>query len=76
MKKENIERYEIKKKILEIKGEELFEKAKEIWKEKVGFDKWSKWKRFWFNSSREPYFSEIKNIQMELLNKETEEALQ
>lgn len=81
----DLEFLEVGQRILEYKASELFEEATRIWKEKINFNSWSKWKKFWFNphvtmsffslKKNESYFSEIKKIQMELLDKEVEEAL-
>ncbi len=75
MKIEELERLELREKILSHKSEELFEVAAKIWEKKNGFDRWSKWKKFFHGRYGGKVFYEIKEIQMELLDKEVEECV-
>lgn len=53
------------------KREELFLEAVEVWKIKVKFHEWgfinsNFFKKLFFNPKREPYYSQIKQIQNDL----------
>lgn len=71
MKIKDLERLELKKKIMNHKAKELFERARKICEKRDNYQSWSKWEKFWYCIPLE----EIKNVQMELLEKEVEEYL-
>lgn len=75
MKIQQITEYELRKKILEIKSKELFDEALDIWKDENSYDKFGKWKRFWFDPFRGKIFDAVKEIQMGLVDNELDEAL-
>ncbi len=73
MKIEELEYMEMRKRILKLKAQELFEEATKIWEKKVNYSKWSWWKKFWFV---DVYCIKIKEIQMDLLEREVREAME
>ncbi len=81
MKIEELERKELRGRIMNVKYRELHEKAKNIWADKVGMENWSTLKCLWFiifegGFNRIDCAMEVKNIQMRLLEKEVEEAIE
>ncbi len=79
MKIKEIEREELKERIMRIKYRFLYRKAELIWAKEVDFENWNRIKRFFFVINCLTvggiYNPRIKQIQMRLLEEEVDEAV-
>ena len=72
-----LEKQELRERIFKQMSEEFWDKAEEIYKKEVGFDSWGKFKKFFQTPliSNNYHMPKIKDIQMELLEKELNDTL-
>ena len=75
MKLKDLEKGELRERILKQISGELFNEAEEIYKKTIDYKNFSWWGRIMYNSSGGQDLINIKSIQMKLLNREVKDAL-